>query len=318
MWVPEGDLFTTNTHQAIVIHKTASGTTAQEIGQYFINVSPGPSVHYVVGLDGTIVQCAPESLGAGGNCCSEQGHDTFWDQFGTINLNTVTLSIEHVDPSPTNSTPCPQAQIDASFKLVLYLAQKYHIAPDHIKPHSSLDPISRAHCPGNYPFADLINYVKQGGESMGVPLNWHDDGTTLTAPNGVAVRLGFRDFVLSHGWDAGNWPLAVEQGVTLLEASNPSLGGGTQQLFRWIMLAYTPARGVFMEWSVVELAFVRGQLATYYPQVKVLQAEVDSLKQQLAQQTGLDPAKVADRLSAIGLESSNGNQRIQQLVNQPL
>ncbi len=318
MWVPENDLFTTNTHQAIVIHKTASGTTAQEIGQYFINVSPGPSVHYVVGLDGTIVQCAPESLGAGGNCCSDQGHDTFWDQFGTINLNTVTLSIEHVDPSPTNSTPCPQAQIDASFKLVLYLAQKYHIAPDHIKPHSSLDPISRAHCPGNYPFADLINYVKQGGESMGVPLNWHDDGTTLTAPNGVAVRLGFRDFVLSHGWDAGNWPLAVEQGVTLLEASNPSLGGGTQQLFRWIMLAYTPARGVFMEWSVVELAFVRGQLATYYPQVKVLQAEVDSLKQQLAQQTGLDPAKVADRLSAIGLESSNGNQRIQQLVNQPL
>src|SRR5260221_126514 len=173
MWVPENDLFTTNTHQAIVIHKTANGTTAQEIAQYFINVSPGPSVHYIVGLDGTIVQCAPESMGSGGNCCLEQGHDPFWDQFGAINLNTVTLSIEHVDPSPTNSTPCPQAQIDASFKLVLYLANKYHIAPDHIKPHSSLDPTSRAQCPGNYPFDLLINYVQNGG--IMVPQGWHDD-----------------------------------------------------------------------------------------------------------------------------------------------
>src|SRR5260221_268958 len=315
MWVPENDLFTTNTHQAIVIHKTANGTTSQEIAQYFINVSPGPSVHYIVGLDGTIVQCAPESMGAGGNCCLEQGHDPFWDQFGTINLNTVTLSIEHVDPSPTNSTPCPQAQIDASFKLVLYLAQKYHIAPDHIKPHSSLDPISRAHCPGNYPFDLLINYVQNGG--IMVPQGWHDDGTTLTAPNNVAVHLGFREYVLSHSWDAGNYPLAPEQAVSLLEASNPDLGGGTQQLFRWAMLGYTQLRGVFLEWCGQELAFVRGQLATYYPQVKTLQAEVDSLKQQLAatqQPTGLDPAKVADRMTAIGLAADT----IHLLVTQPL
>lgn len=36
MPVPQNDLFTTNTHQAIVIHKTASGNTAQEIANYFI------------------------------------------------------------------------------------------------------------------------------------------------------------------------------------------------------------------------------------------------------------------------------------------
>ena len=91
-------------------------------------------------------------------------------------------------------------------------------------------------------------------------------------------------------------------------------------MFRWSLLGYTVARGVFLEWCGQELAFVRGQLATYYPQVKTLQAEVDSLKQQLAaaqQPTGVDPKTVADRLSAIGLESSNGNQRIQQLVTQP-
>ncbi len=320
MWIPENDLFTTNTHQAIVIHKTANGTTPQEIAQYFINVSPGPSVHYIVGLDGTIVQSAPESMGSGGNCCLEQGHDPFWDQFGTINLNTVTLSVEHVDPSPTNSTPCPQAQVDASFKLVLYLASKYHIAPDHIKPHSSLDPVSRAHCPGAYPFTDLINYVQNGGGSM-TPMGWTDDGQTLRSPNGVPIVLGFRAFVLANNWSKDNWALAPEQAVTLLEASNPPLGGGDQQVFRWALLGYTVARGVFLEWCGQELAFVRGQLATYYPQVKTLQAEVDSLKQQLAaaqQPTGIDPATVKDRLTAIGLAANNGNTAIQQLVTQPL
>lgn len=314
MFVPENDLFTTNTHQAIVIHKTANGTTAQEIAQYFINVSPGPSVHYVVGLDGTVVQCAPEALGAGGNCCLEQGHDPFWDQFGPINLNTVTLSVEHIDPSLTNSTPCPQAQIDASFKLVLYLANKYHIAPDHIKPHSSLDPTSRAHCPGNYPFTDLISYVQNGG--LMIPAGWTDDGTTLRAPNGVAVVLGFRQFVLTNNWHPDNWPLVAEQTVQLLEASNPALGGGQQQLFRWAMLGWVQAQNkVIFEWVGAELLTTRQQLTTYYQLSKKLQAELDSLN---AQPAGLDPAKVADRLTAIGLASNNGNTAIQQLVTQAL
>ena len=164
MPVPDGDVFSSNSHSAIVIHKTAGFSTAQQVATYFASVSPGPSVHYVVGLDGTVVQCVSEDRGAGGNCCLEQGHDTFWNQFGGVNLNTVTLSIEHVDTATDNSTPCPQAQLDASFALVLYLTQKYNIPVSNIKPHSSLDPISRARCPGNYPFADLLNYVQKGGQ----------------------------------------------------------------------------------------------------------------------------------------------------------
>ncbi len=154
-----------------------------------------------------------------------------------------------------------------------------------------------------------------------IPTGWKDDGHTLTAPNGVGVRLGFRIYVLSHNWDAGNVPLAPEQGVSLLEASNPGLGGGDQQIFRWTMLGYSAQRGVFMEWLGVELATVRQQAITYHDLSKTLQAEVDSLKQQLAaaqQPTGLDPAKVADRLTAIGLAASNGNAAIQQLVTQAI
>jgi len=314
--VPRSFMFNSNAHAAIVIHKTGGDATPEAIYNTFI--ASGNSVHYGVGTDGAIWLYVPQSLGAGGNCCVEVGYDSFWQpylsQYG--NLNLCTLSIEHCDASLTNSTPLTSAQQEASFKLVLYLAQKYHIAPDHIKPHSSLDPISRAHCPGNYPFADLINYVKQGGSMT--PMGWTDDGQTLRSPNGVPIVLGFRAFVLANNWSKDNWALAPEQAVTLLEASNPPLGGGDQQVFRWSLLGYTVARGVFMEWTGQELAFVRGQLATYYPQVKTLQAEVDSLKQQLAQQARLDPAKVADRLTAIGLASSNGNAAIQQLVTQPL
>ena len=154
-----------------------------------------------------------------------------------------------------------------------------------------------------------------------VPTGWHDDGVTLTAPNGVAVRLGFRDFVLNNNWQPGNYPLAPEQGVSLLEASNPGLGGGDQQIFRWSMLGYSAQRGVFMEWLGVELATVRQQAITYHDLSKQLQAEVDSLKQQLAaaqQPTGVDPKTVAERLTAIGLAMSTGNAAVQQLVTQPL
>lgn len=167
MPVPNADVFSSNAHAAIVIHKTASPpwSTAQAVAQGFINEAVGPSVHYVVGRDGTVIQCVSELSGAGGNCCLEAGHDPFWDslaaQYG--NLNLCTLSIEHVDTDPENQTPCTQAQLNASFALVLYLSQKWGIPPSNIKPHSSLDPISRANCPGNYPFQQLINFVTNGG-----------------------------------------------------------------------------------------------------------------------------------------------------------
>src|SRR5260221_610478 len=306
---------------SIVIHKTGGTPNLQALASYFQTGAAMASTHFGVDLDGSVGQFVLLKDGAGGNCCLEVGHDAYWDSFSAKygNLNRCTISIEHIDPTQDNSTTPPQAQLSASFALVKWLVNTYHIPLDHIKTHASIDPVSRARCPGNYPMDELLTFLQNGG-SM-VPANWHDDGTTLTAPNGVAVRLGFRDYVLSHGWDAGNLPLAPEQGVSLLEASNPSLGGGSQQPFRWSMLRYSAQRGVFMEWLGVELATVRQQAITYHDLSKQLQAEVDSLKQQLAaaqQPTGVDPATVKDRLTAIGLAASNGNAAVQQLVTQPL
>lgn len=93
------------------------------------------------------------------------------------------------------------------------------------------------------------------------PTGWKDDGTRLTAPNGIAVVQGFRTYILSHAWASENWPLEPEQSVLLVETSNPNLGAGTRQTFRMTVLEWTPARGVFAGWVGVELLKLREELA---------------------------------------------------------
>lgn len=164
-FVPRSFMFDSNAQLIIVIHKTGGDATPEAVYRTFLaSGNPGKSVHYAVGQDGTIWQFVPEALGAGGNCCTEPGYDPFWtpyiNQYG--NLNLCTLSIEHCDPALDNSTPLTAEQQDASFQLVAYLANKYGIAVSHIKTHASIDPRSRAHCPGNYPMAELLQYVEQG------------------------------------------------------------------------------------------------------------------------------------------------------------
>ena len=157
----------------------------------------------------------------------------------------------------------------------------------------------------------------QGGTM--VPQGWTDANSVLTAPNGVHVVHGFRDYVLAHNWDGANYPLAAEFATGQLEASNTSLGAGSQQIFRWSMLGYTPAHGVFFEWLGQELAFCRQQVQKYAAQIQLDNAQIAQLKADLAaaqaqQPTGVDAAKVADRLSAFGLLGK----QVEQLAAQPI
>jgi N-acetylmuramoyl-L-alanine amidase len=261
--VPPSFMFDSNAHAAIVLHKTGGDATPDAIYRTFL--ASGKSVHYSVGTDGSIWQYVPEALGAGGNCCVEDGYDPFWTQFNPMhvgssdgtNLNTVTISIEHCDASLDNSTPLTPAQQEASFKLVAYLVQKYNIPLTHIKGHNSIDPVDKAHCPGNYPWQALFAFLQNGGTTMGVPAGWKDDGTTLTAPNGMPVVRGFREYILSNPWDSSNIPLVAEHGMTLLEVGNPSIGAGTSRAFRMTVLEWTPDRGVFEMWVDQEILALR-------------------------------------------------------------
>ena len=166
MFVDESRVFIDqNSHQTIVLHKTGGGLYAQDTANWYASPenTGEVSTHYVIGVDGVIVQCVLEKDGAAGNCCLETGHDVFWDSYQAryVNLNLCSLSIECNDASLTNSTPLTQAQKDALFPLVKHLMQKYNIPWTRIKGHFSLDPLSRKDCPGNYPWQELENFVSQ-------------------------------------------------------------------------------------------------------------------------------------------------------------
>jgi len=84
-------------------------------------------------------------------------------------------------------------------------------------------------------------------QTSGVPDGWHDDGTKLTAPNGVQVVLGFRNHVLTGRWYAANVPLEAEYHADPVLLHNASVGAGQRQIFRDCMLWWTQTKGVIQE-----------------------------------------------------------------------
>ena len=271
----------------IILHGTAGFTTARQCADYFADPATEASAHYIVGRDGEVIQCVHEinAAWANGAITGEPGtggdgvhHDAWWSQMG-LNPNLLTIAIEHVKPSQDNSDSLTTEQKAASFRLIADICQRWGIPPRFadarggITGHFSIDPVNRSGCPGPYPWAELWEFVK-GGAAM-VPSGWKDDGKTLVAPNGVKVVQGFRDYVLAHAWHADNWPLESEHGATPVEISNPSLGGGTRQRFRWTTLEWTPKRGVFEAWTGQELQ-------AYELRTAALNKEVAELKAKLA------------------------------------
>jgi hypothetical protein len=243
--VPRNFMFNSNAQKAIVIHKTAGDATPQAVYDTFLaSGNPGKSVHYAVGQDGSIWQYVPESLGAGGNCCTEPGYDSFWtpyvNEYG--NLNLCTLSVEHCDPATDNSTDLTAAQKEASFKLVAYLAQKYNIPSTHIKTHASIDPQSRARCPGNYPMDELIQYVQEG--NMAITVNDPTFTTLFEKVDDQHYKSKATGKVLMHGNLA--YYLAQNGPVRLGDALSSEVetgGGASYQVFSLGVLIYTPEHG---------------------------------------------------------------------------
>jgi N-acetyl-anhydromuramyl-L-alanine amidase AmpD len=287
LWVPNNNAFPNRNGYSpryIVLHSTAGGSSAQAIAEYFASTqgTANPvSAHYVVGIDGAVVQCVNERDGAWANgfVSGQSGtsgdgegngfHDSWWDS--GVNPNLISISIEHVKSAVDNSSQLTDAQKQASFKLIRDICQRHNIpmckadAQGGVTGHYAIDPVNRANCPGSYPWDELWTFLESNGGPM-VPQDWTDNGTVLKAPNGHTVTLGFRDYILNNNWPSGNWPLEEAHGQTPLELSNPSLGGGTQQVFRWSVLEWTPSQGVFVSWVGQELLKMRALLAQEQPQ----------------------------------------------------
>ncbi len=140
--------------------------------------------------------------------------------------------------------------------------------------------------------------------TSGLPQGWSDDGTTLKAPNGFTVVKDFRDHILaSRSWPSWDVPLQEQETRTLIEESNPGLGGGIRQIFSGHMLEWTSKIGVQEAHVGQELLFVlkdrdrikaaddqaqaqlkdtQAALAQAQLNVAALQQQVNALKAQLA------------------------------------
>jgi len=168
----------------LIIHGTAGGSSAENIGAWFQNPSSQVSSHYVIGQDGKVVQCVDEANGAWANGRIESGADPWW----SVNPNYVTISIEHVKPKTDNSDAITPAQKTASFNLVRNIINRYPAirkawatSAGGITGHFSISPISRERCPGPYPWEELFAFL---GGSGG------DDQCygTVTATGGLFIR----------------------------------------------------------------------------------------------------------------------------------
>jgi hypothetical protein len=107
-----------------------------------------------------------------------------------------------------------------------------------------------------------------------IPSGWSDDGQTLTAHNKMTVVKGFRNEVLAGGWDADDWPLAVEYTSDSIEPGNPSIGAGSRQDFRKGSLGWTESKGVYRIWVRQDLQAYARMLADARAQIAALQGEL--------------------------------------------
>jgi hypothetical protein len=115
----------------------------------------------------------------------------------------------------------------------------------------------------------------EGSESVGIPDGWHDNGTTLTAPNGVVVVMGFREWILSHTWDSIDYPMAAERVLPSIEPGNPSIGAGSRQDFRMTSLGWTTSRGVYKIWVGQDIRELEAQVARLEAQLKAAAPTLD-------------------------------------------
>ena len=229
MLVPDSFVFKgNNDHTFIVIHETGdSSFYAQDTARYFQDINSNTtmkSAHFIVGRDGVVVQCVREADGAGGNCCPEIGHATFLDAFLHDNFNLHSISIEHASLTPDNSLGLTDVQAQASFKLVKHLCDAHFVPKRYptndgqggIIGHHDLDPISRARCPGNYPWNELWVYLKGSPVIDHKQKSAYDEWSTFVpdAPTDTEIfQEWYRDYthgifhgmVLSHEVTRTTW-----------------------------------------------------------------------------------------------------------------
>lgn len=249
----------------IVLHGTGGGTTAQATASYFQSTqgtSNPVSSHYIVGIDGAVVQCVMERDGAWANgyISGQSGtsgdgigngyHDSWWDS--GINPNNLTISIEHVKSATDNSSQLTDVQKQASFKLIRDICQRNNIparkadANGGITGHYAIDPVNRAECPGPYPWDELFTFLQQGDTSVldisqvsgyftetVKDQRWHCKQTNIDIAYGILTYYRTCTQVGLNGFSQYGLPTSAELALT-------NVKGATFQRFERGVIVFDP------------------------------------------------------------------------------
>lgn len=260
----------------LVVHGTAGGSDGSGTMAYM--GSNGVSTHFALSTNGDIWQGVSCDRAAWGNAPLNKPRLNFART--DLNPNLWTISIEFCKPDDTNQINITNAQKQSGFSLIKLICDTYSIPKKPgdgnggIISHADINSVDRARCPGTFPWDDLWAFL--GGKSIMLPSGWVDDGTTLKC-NGYVVVKGFRDYVLQRllngTWRGDDVPVENEQSVKQLEYSNPGLGEGSRQRFKYSTLEYTQDRGVFQAYTGPELIKLEQLLILANAQIQQLQKQ---------------------------------------------
>lgn len=111
----------------IVVHYTANpGSTAKENRDYFAQSTTQVNSHFIVGLDGEIIQCVP----------------LYMQSVASNTRNDDTVSIEMCHPDSTGNFNL--ATYNSTVRLVAWLCDTYNISRDNVIRHGD---ITGKNCP---------------------------------------------------------------------------------------------------------------------------------------------------------------------------
>ena len=133
----------------IVLHSTETATIEQAVRILTAANTPKPvSAHYVVGLDGEIVQLVPEERRAWHAGVSS------WRGAGDVNSASIGIEIVNAGPAADGApTPYPEAQIAAVCALCRDIQQHYPI--EDVIGHSDVAPVRKRDPGPAFPWSHL-------------------------------------------------------------------------------------------------------------------------------------------------------------------
>lgn len=141
--------------------------------------------------------------------------------------------------------------------------------------------------------------------------DWHDDGTTLTCPDGKVFVKGFRQYVLEHRWDAKDVALENEHGNENPILHNETVGSGTSQCTRDHYFFWTEKVGVICEQQLGAEIFALQQRLSSPPTVQEAPQPVKALTfseigQALKETASAEGLPVATLLMQLFSEAQSG------------